>query len=463
MNIKHSTHISILIIIFGVLIFILLSPISQLSNTIFSKQTTTNKYLFGTLETANGSIFDTLGLSYTDIAKKEHSAGVAVSQITIAWKDYETSDGVFDESLLASIASNINTFLRAGQKVDVQLAIHYVPSWVMHIPDASYVNQYGVIAPQSEGYDDPNYVFNATLRQKAQNFETHALQHLNAQVGLKHIWDFRVDGGDGGEANYSPSDDGQRHTNSYWAYDRNAQGMRNNLPSGIRTTPFPDWRPGQKTYKGRPFTNSQVQQWYDWYFNSRMNYYNWQIALYRNAGFSNYLTLQTPGLGTRPDEYMNNIHSYLDGSGDPNGTMSRAAVWQNLYPSLTHKTNIIAYISSLADSSSQSGHDICQARDARVAFNTDESVDNWGAVRYISYIADKYGFLKGGENPGYDPNNSSDYGVAMMNKAAREMATCGLIGMFWAHDERLYTTTNTPHSNIVTLADYEQVIKHYNY
>src|SRR2546430_12086623 len=115
-------------------------------------------YLFGTLETANGSIFTALGLSYTDVAKKEHDAGVAVAQVTIAWKDYETSDGAFNEHLMASVANKINAFLQAGQKVDVQLAIHYVPSWIMHFPDAYYTNQYGVTAPQTDGYDDPNYV-----------------------------------------------------------------------------------------------------------------------------------------------------------------------------------------------------------------------------------------------------------------------------------------------------------------
>src|SRR6266568_368502 len=179
---------------------------------------TTANYLFGTLETANGSIFTTLGLSYADVAKKEHDAGVAVANVTLAWKDYETSDGVFNENQMAYVANSINTFLQAGQRVDVQLAIHYVPSWVMQIPNAYYVNQCGVTAPQSY-YDSPNYVFNNTVRQKVQNFETHALQQLNARVGLNNIWDFRVDGGDGGEANYGPSADGQGHSNSYWAHD----------------------------------------------------------------------------------------------------------------------------------------------------------------------------------------------------------------------------------------------------
>jgi Malectin domain len=461
-TIKKIAHLSLfLIVIAGILICIF-----QLSSGLLPKlsggQATPGKYLFGTLETANGSIFDTSGLSYADVAKKEHDAGIAVAQVTIAWKDYEIADGAFNENLMASMANEINIFLQAGQKVDVQLAIHYVPSWVMLIPDAYYINQYGVTAPQTDGNDDPNYVFNGTVRQKVQDFEKHALQQLNARVGLKHIWDFRVDGGNGGEAYYGPSDDGQGHTNSYWAYDSNAQGAGNALPPGVNKTPFPGWHPGETTYKGQSFTTSQVQQWYDWYFNSRMNYYNWQVALYRNAGFSHYLTFETPGFGTRPDEYTANIRDYLNGNGDPNGTMSRAAVWQNLYPALSDKTDIIAYVSSMADSSSRPPNDACQPGDANVAFNTWPGIDSWGAVRYVSYIANKYGFLKGGENPGYDAGGS-DYGITMMNNAAREMATCGLIGMFWAHDDRLYTATNTPPANMVTLTDYSSVIHQYNF
>src|SRR5207247_9676361 len=90
---------------------------SIVSSVHASGPNTTAHYLFGTLETANGSIFTTLGLSYADVAKKEHDAGVAVAQVTIAWKDYETSDGAFNENLMASVANKINAFLQASQKV----------------------------------------------------------------------------------------------------------------------------------------------------------------------------------------------------------------------------------------------------------------------------------------------------------------------------------------------------------
>jgi len=416
------------------------------------------RYLFGTLETANGQMFDQRRLSSATIAQKEHAAGISVANVTLAWKDYETADGIFNENQLARVVSDIKTFLQAGQKVDVQLAVHYVPSWVMKIPNAYYLNQYGIRAPQVYGFDDPNYIFNATVRQKVQDFETHALQQLNAQVGLNSIWDFRIDAGDGGEAYYDFSNDGKHHTNSYWAYDVNAQGTGNNLPTGVNATPFPNWKPGQTTYKGHPFTTAQVQQWYDWYFNARMNYCNWQVSLYRKAGFNKYLTFETPGSGTRPNEYTNNINHYLDGSDDPNGTMSRAAVWQKFYPAITNKTNIIAYISSIADSSGVPANNLCQASDRNVNIDTDTRVNNWSAVRYVSNIANKYGFLKGGENPGYGTSDAnSDYGMTMMSIAAKQMQSCGLIGMFWAHDQNLYDGKNG-----LTLQDYTNIIAQYN-
>src|SRR5690242_10456432 len=98
MNIKRVTGLSIMIVVVGMLIFILQLG-GVLSPTLPKSQVTTAHYLFGTLETANGNIFNALGLSYADVAKKEHDAGVAVAQVTIAWKDYETSDGIFNENL----------------------------------------------------------------------------------------------------------------------------------------------------------------------------------------------------------------------------------------------------------------------------------------------------------------------------------------------------------------------------
>ncbi|GAC1363628.1 MAG: hypothetical protein NVS2B12_06230 [Ktedonobacteraceae bacterium] len=423
-------------------------------------QNTKEKYLFGTLGTANGNVFNTLRLTSADIASREHNAGVAIAHVEIAWKDYETADGVFDQNSINSSTKNIITFLRFGQKVDLQLAVHYTPSWVMHLPDAQYLNQHGIAPSQSS--NGPNYVFNAIVRQKVQDFEMHALQEIDRQVGLNAIWDFRVDGGEGGEALYPEATDILRHSNSYWAYDNNAQGKKKNLPFGVSATPFPGWLPGQTKYHGQPFTTEQVAQWYNWYFESRMNYYNWQIALYRNAGFKNYLTIETPGFGTRPDEFTMNKDHYLNGVGDPNGTMSRAAVWQNLYPLITNKSNIIAYVTSMADSGSQSPNDMCQPEDRNVDFNKSPNINTWGAARYVSFIANKYGLLKGGENPGYGAGAGSDYGIPMLERAAKEMASCQFIGMFWAHDDRLYTHSKLQ-ANTITLADYANVIHQYNY
>src|SRR5260370_1578220 len=157
------------------------------------------RYMFGTLETANGEIFSKLGLNDTYISQYEHSMGVDISNITISWQDYEIADGVYNENVLNIATNNIKIFLQAGQKVDVQLAIHYAPSWVMQLPDAYYVNQYGVTTPNIDGYNDPNYTFNEKIREKVKDFELHTLREIQVKIGLQNIWDFRIDAGYGGE------------------------------------------------------------------------------------------------------------------------------------------------------------------------------------------------------------------------------------------------------------------------
>ena len=115
------------------------------------------------------------------------------------------------------------------------------------------------------------------------------------------------------------------------------------------------------------------------------------------------------------------------------------------------------------DGSGVSPNDSCHLIDMNVNFNIDPIVDTWGAVRYVSYIANKYSFLKEGENPGWGAGGDPDYGITMMDNAAKQMESCGLIGMFWAHDDRLYATTKTPQANIITLTDYASIINQYNW
>jgi len=412
------------------------------------------RYWFGTLETDPAR------------ASQEYRAGVRVVMQTIAWKDYEPADGIFDENYMADVKNRIKIDLAAGMKVVISPALHYPPTWVMNLPGARYVNQYGMNAPPTwaGGYEEPNFVFSQTVRDRVAQFETSMMHQLASDpaIGFKNIWAIRYVNGSLGEAMYPSANDQQGHTNSYWGFDANAQGQAADRPTTIPSTPFPGWQPGERTYNSQPFSTTQVQQWYSWYFNAHTDFVNWHTQLYRNPHGINYqgdLQLQTPGFGARAFEYYDSLLHYLDGSHDPNGVVASAAVWYKLYPALTRKANVIAYVSSMADGSGIPRDDDCHGGEAHVDYTTDPQVNNWSAARYITGLADKYGMKKNGENPGFeDPHIGVPYNLFMMQKAASQMASCQFQGMFWAHDADLYSGKAR-----VTLQQYTNVITRYNF
>src|SRR5438105_3706239 len=89
------SDIRILLTVSGATLLALLLPIFLYAPLmqVYRNQHASALYIFGTLETANGQIFDRNNWSRSYIAQQEHAAGVGVAQMTIAWKDYETSDG----------------------------------------------------------------------------------------------------------------------------------------------------------------------------------------------------------------------------------------------------------------------------------------------------------------------------------------------------------------------------------
>lgn len=413
------------------------------------------KYLFGTLETDPAK------------ASQECAAGVRVATQTVGWTNYEPSDGVFNEAYMDDVKNRIKTDLAAGMKIVISPAIHYPPRWVMNLQGARYLNQYGVPAPvsSSSGFEEPNFIFSQMVRDRVARFETHVMQKLAADpnIGLNNIWAVRYVNGSEGETLYPSANDQQGHTNSYWAYDLNAQRQATNRPASIPASPFPGWKPGEKTYTGKPFSPTQVQQWYHWYLSAHTDFVNWHTQLYRDShgiNYQGYLQLLTPGFGTRAFEYNGSLANHLDGSRDPNATMARAAVWYKLFPALKNRTRIVAYVSSMADGSGSPPNNGCHGGEGRVDYTADPQVNNWSAARYISGLADKYGMPKNGENPGSKDLHSrgrQSQSLEVMQTSAAQMQSCHFQGMFWAHDENLYDGTIG-----ATLHDYAKIIAQYN-
>jgi hypothetical protein len=111
---------------------------------------------------------------------------------------------------------------------------------------------------------------------------------------------------------------------------------------------------------------------------------------------------------------------------------------------LPDKTNVIAYISSVADNSG--GNDDCQPGDTSPPL-TSPFMDSWSATRWISAIAHQNGLLTGGENPGYGMPAMFDFDyrdtspTGMMADALSQARSCGFLVFYWAHDVHLWDGT----------------------
>jgi hypothetical protein len=297
----------------------------------------------------------------------------------------------------------------AGMKVVLGLGLQYPPAWVFSYPDSRYVDQYGNTAPVA------NLTFNATLRQKAGQY----LARVNADLGLNNFWAVRVGAGGNIETLY-PDEMGR---NAYWAYDATAQAG----------SPYPGWRPGQTSWNGQPVTTAMVASWYDWYVRSLVSGVNWQLDAYRSLGYGGFLQVLLPGQGVRPTDDAKAIADYLRGAGDANGTVGRGAAWERVLAAIANRTNVVAYVSSVADGSGSD--DLCSPADAGVAPTSGVFI-GWSAARWVSYLASRYGLARNGENPG--PSDTNSYGSAMLRRAAAQMQSCGFQGLMWAHDVNLY-------------------------
>src|SRR5580698_6536465 len=166
----------------------------------------------------------------------------------------------------------------------------------------------------------------------------------------------------------------------------------------------------------------------------------WQMTTLSGLGFTGYYQLLTPGSGTRPDVLTEAEAANLPAD----GTTNAGAVWQLYYADLPTTSNVMAYVSSVAD---QSGaNDTFVTSDDSLALTT-PSMDSWSATRWITRIANQYGLTVGGENPGYnDPaslntfyTNTSTTGEMAVSLA--QARSCGFTVFYWAHDTDLWDGT----------------------
>jgi hypothetical protein len=359
--------------------------------------------LFGTLDTQTGTV-----------AAEAGSSDVSVAMFEFDWASFEPSQGVFSASYLATMETYLQAYQAAGMKVTLGLGLEDPPSWVFSLPDATYFNQYG------QQSNEANFVFSAAVRQAASGY----LTQLAADIPLSDFWSIRLTSGGDPEMLY-PSG------GAYWAFD-NAALTGNGLAAGMTPNPDPDWRPGNPG-----LSPAQIDAWVNWYVGGLDNVTNWQMQTLSGLGFNGYYQTVTPGSGTRPDGLAQDELFNL-----PNdSTTGMGAVWNRYYAMLPDKTNVVAYISSVADNSGD--NDDCQPGDSSIAL-TSPVMDSWSATRWISAIAHQNGLLIGGENPGYGLPAAFDFDYldtgssGMMADALSQAQSCGFQVFYWAHDVRLW-------------------------
>ncbi|MEU0201159.1 MULTISPECIES: beta-galactosidase [unclassified Streptomyces] len=390
-------------------------------------------YVFGTLQTM------------AEKAHLERSKGIEVAHLQIFWDRYETREGHFSSRYRDSVRRSLERLQRAGSLVEVSLGLHHAPSWLFEeYPEAAYVDQDGNRLTEA-----PNMVFSQTVREKAQRYVDKVAQ----DIGLENFWAIRVGISGTGEFGY-PSDS---HDNAYWAFDANAQSTsRAGLPPGTPLNPSPGWRPGQREYRGREFTEPQVRAWYEWYLRALSGAVNWQIEYYKSLRYEGYLKVLVAGSGYYPRDYRRAVHRHLDASAG-NRLVALGVGFFRTLGQIRERHNVQIVPTSLVDGTGEPRNNGCSPADRHVDVLAppDRVHDQWSSMRWVTRIARQYGFaLLSGESAGTEV---SPYYPGVMSVAARQMETCGLRGLMWAFDSNLYD--GTPGSS---LAEYSAVISRYN-
>ena len=366
--------------------------------------------------TTPGIIYGTLD-TQTSTAATESQSGVKMAMFELNWASFEPTQGVLSASYLATMKYELASYQAAGQKVTLGLGLQNPPSWVFNLPDSTYVDQNGSTSAEA------NFVFSQAVRTAAASY----LALVAASLPMSDFYAIRLTSGGDGEMLYPGG-------GTYWAFD-NAALTGNGLAAGMTRNPDPSWKPGTAG-----LTQAQISTWVNWYIGGLDNVTNWQMQTLASLGFTGYYQTVTPGSGTRPDGLTQTEQQNLSND----GTTGVGAVWNLYYAQLPDKTNVIAYISSVADNSG--GNDSCQPGDASLPL-TSTTMDSWSATRWISRIAVASNLPVGGENPGYglpaslDSFYTNTSSTGMMASAIRMAVSCNFKVFYWAHDIHLWDGT----------------------
>jgi len=366
---------------------------------------TTVAYRFGTL------------LSDTTRAADLYANGVRRVHLELGWDAYEPTQGAFSTSYRDTAIAKISTWKAAGMTVTLGPGLQYPPGWALNLTNGRYQDQFGATVNQL------NLPFSQAVRDRASIY----FARINSDLGINNFDAIRI--GSGGNTELLFPDSGG--TNKYYAFDAGAQGG-NGRASGVAACPFPGWLPGSTS-----ITQAQVATWYSWYLDALGNVARWQIGQFRAMGYTGQMQVLMPGLGVRPNQVGAATTARLDGTVE-SYTVSRGAAWHLLIDRLYDLAPVI-YNSSLADNSGVPTNNLTATTDGAVAL-TDSAIEQWSAMRWLTYAAKRYALTLNGENPGF--GDAAGYGTGMLDVAVAQMIAGGWEGLYWAHEFNLYDGTS---------------------
>lgn len=364
---------------------------------------------------SQGTAFGTLA-SLPGHADEERQAGVTAATVELSWQLAEPEKSRFDRNYLDRVRATAGALSAAGRTITLELGLHNPPGWVLARPDSRMVNELG------EQSNEANLVFDRRLRTEAEAYFARIADALD----LSAVRAIRVTSGGSAELLYP----GGGH---YWAFDAGAQNGPDR-PASMPPNPAPGWRPGQPGLDA-----AGVGRWAQWYVGALADVVGWQADAFSRLGYRSSFEVLTPGSGVPPAQF-----DALVRGGLPPGLLGEGAAWSVLYRQLPRRPGLVAYVSSVADTSGDD--DSCTADDDATSLDSPD-VERWSATRWITRIAHEYGYPVSGENPGFGQSPALDVTYrdptqrGMLLTALRQARSCGFTTFYWAHDPRLWDGT----------------------
>jgi len=333
---------------------------------------------------------------------------VTVATLELSWQNYETSPGVFNTSYISQQQQKLQGMRSAGMRVALDAGVQYPPSWVFGL-DANtyYVNQYGDrYAPTGNpGLAVANTVFDPNVRQAMGTYLARIAQDFGESFAF-----VRAGGGWYSELHY-PAASYNGHSNSYWAFDANAQAG----------SPVPGWKPGQ-------CCATQAQQFWNYYVSSLVSYQNWQVTSYHSDFPSALVEVLYPGWGVRPGQDTAAVNADLGGttSAEINGETQQGTEFSSEVAGLS--TTATAVYSTWLDAADQG-----------------TTTQSESPIAYLVSLASPRGIPAAGENAGAQS-------LSAMQLCVSRVKSLGLLGMSWAWESNLYSGSSP------TITDYGTLI-----